>query len=75
MYNNAQQHINLYGEDVEVDFRGYEVTVENFVRVLTGRQHSATPRNKRLLSSHDSNVLVYLTGPSSQQRPDCPKSR
>lgn len=25
VYNNAQQHINLYGEDVEVDFRGYEV--------------------------------------------------
>lgn len=36
--------------------------MENFVRVLTGRVHPATPRSKRLLSDHQSNVLVYLTG-------------
>lgn len=26
----------MYGSNVEVDYRGYEVTVENFMRVLTG---------------------------------------
>lgn len=26
-----------YGEDIEVDYRGPEVTVENFIRVLTGK--------------------------------------
>jgi hypothetical protein len=26
----------VYGDDVEVDYRGYEVTVENLIRVLTG---------------------------------------
>ena len=26
MFNNANQHINVYGDDVEVDYRGYEVT-------------------------------------------------
>lgn len=25
VFNNAHQHINVYGEDVEVDYRGYEV--------------------------------------------------
>ena len=25
VYNNAHQHINVYGDDVEVDYRGYEV--------------------------------------------------
>ena len=34
----------LVGEDVEVDYRGYEVTVENFVRLLTGRLPANTPR-------------------------------
>ncbi len=63
MYNNAQQHINLYGEDVEVDYRGYEVTVESFIRVMTGRLPMATPRSKRLLSDHRSNIMIYLTGP------------
>ncbi|VDP03411.1 unnamed protein product, partial [Heligmosomoides polygyrus] len=53
---------NLYGIDVEVDYRGEEVTVENFIRLLTGRHHPATPRSKRLLTDHQSNVLIYLTG-------------
>lgn len=25
VFNNAHQHINVYGDDVEVDYRGYEV--------------------------------------------------
>ncbi|XP_041370225.1 GPI-anchor transamidase-like [Gigantopelta aegis] len=62
VFNNANQHINVYGDDVEVDYRGYEVTVENFIRVLTGRLPASTPRSKRLLTDERSNVLVYMTG-------------
>jgi hypothetical protein len=36
VFNNANHRLELYGDDVEVDYRGYEVTVENFLRVLTG---------------------------------------
>merc|ERR1712026_568455 len=50
VYNNAHQHINVYGDDVEVDYRGYEVTVENFIRVLTGRHDPSVPRSKRLVT-------------------------
>jgi len=46
----------------QVDYRGYEVTVENFIRVLTGRLSSSTPRSKRLLSDNRSNILIYMTG-------------
>ncbi|XP_064616910.1 GPI-anchor transamidase-like [Liolophura sinensis] len=62
VFNNANQHINVYGNDVEVDYRGYEVTVENFIRVLTGRLPPSTPRSKRLLSDERSNILIYMTG-------------
>jgi len=62
VFNNANQHINVYGDDVEVDYRGYEVTVENFVRLLTGRLPETTPRSKRLLTDADSNLLIYMTG-------------
>ncbi|GFG39388.1 hypothetical protein Cfor_08337 [Coptotermes formosanus] len=62
VFNNANQHINVYGDDVEVDYRGYEVTVENFVRLLTGRLPPGTPRSKQLLTDEGSNVVVYLTG-------------
>ena len=44
VFNNANQNINVYGDDVEVDYRGYEVPVENLVRLLTGRLLAATPR-------------------------------
>ncbi|KRX99191.1 GPI-anchor transamidase, partial [Trichinella pseudospiralis] len=41
----------------EVDYRGYEVTVENFIRILIGRVPTATSRSKRLLSDYQSNVM------------------
>jgi len=62
VFNNANQNINVYGDDVEVDYRGYEVTVENLVRLLTGRLPPTTPRSKRLLTDEGSNLLVYMTG-------------
>ena len=39
-----------------------QVTVENLIRVLTGRLPPSTPRSKRLLSDDRSNILVYMTG-------------
>jgi len=36
VYANAGRRLDLYGDNIEVDYRGYEVTVENFIRVLTG---------------------------------------
>jgi len=62
VFNNRNQHINVYGDDIEVDYRGYEVTVESFIRLLTGRVHDAVPRSKRLLSDETSNIFIYLTG-------------
>ena len=62
-YNNFQnENIDVYGDDVEVDYRGYEVTVENFVRLLTGRLPENTPKSKRLLTDAGSNILIYMTG-------------
>eukprot|EP00877_Chromochloris_zofingiensis_P009199 jgi/Chrzof1/4532/Cz14g17080.t1 len=37
VFNNDNHNLNVYGTNVEVDYRGYEVTVENFIRVLTGQ--------------------------------------
>lgn len=36
VYANKGRHLDLYGDNIEVDYRGNEVTVENFIRVLTG---------------------------------------
>ncbi|KAJ3306418.1 glycosylphosphatidylinositol anchor biosynthesis, partial [Gonapodya sp. JEL0774] len=62
VYNTHERKLDLYGENIEVDYRGYEVTVENFIRLMTGRHDPSVPRSKRLLTDDRSNVLVYMTG-------------
>ncbi|KAG6852661.1 hypothetical protein C0991_010115 [Blastosporella zonata] len=62
VYADRGRHIELYGDNIEVDYRGYEVTVENLIRVLTGRMDPSVPRSKRLLTDDRSNVFVYMTG-------------
>ena len=62
VYANPGRELDLYGENIEVDYRGYEVTVENFLRVLTGRHPPSLPRSKRLLSDENSNIFIYMTG-------------
>jgi glycosylphosphatidylinositol transamidase (GPIT) subunit GPI8 len=36
VYADSGRRLDLYGENIEVDYHGYEVTVENLIRVLTG---------------------------------------
>lgn len=62
VYSNADRAVDLYGDNIEVDYRGYEVTVQNFIRLLTDRVGDEMPRSKRLLTDDRSNILVYMTG-------------
>ncbi|OCF54449.1 phosphatidylinositol glycan, class K [Kwoniella mangroviensis CBS 10435] len=62
VYANKGRQMDLYGEGIEVDYRGYEVTVESFLRLLTGKHDPSIPRSKRLLSDASSNVFIYMTG-------------
>ncbi|KAH9847725.1 peptidase C13 family-domain-containing protein [Lenzites betulinus] len=62
VYSSSAKTLDLYGDNIEVDYRGYEVTVENFLRVLTGRVEPSVPRSKRLLTDDRSNVFIYMTG-------------
>ncbi|KAI0295732.1 peptidase C13 family-domain-containing protein [Russula brevipes] len=62
VFANRGHALDLYGENIEVDYRGYEVTVQNFLRLLTGRVEPSMPRSKRLLTDDRSNIFVYMTG-------------
>ncbi|CAH0015620.1 unnamed protein product [Clonostachys rhizophaga] len=62
VYSNSNRAMDLYGDNIEVDYRGYEVTVENFIRLLTDRVGDEMPRSKRLLTDDKSNILIYMTG-------------
>jgi len=67
IFNEGSSNNNLYGEHVEVDYRGDEVSVENFLRLLTGRHPPSTPRNKRLLTDPSSHVFIFITGHSGEE--------
>lgn len=67
VFNDHRRMLNLYGEDVEVDYRGDEVSVDNFIRLITGRHPASTPRNKRLLTDSMSNIFLFITGHSGDE--------
>ena len=60
--NNNQQ--SLYdGQDIEIDYRGEDVTVENLARVLSGRSPLAS--SMPVIPAHSAsqvNLFLYLTG-------------
>lgn len=62
MFNNKNKQIELYGDSIEVDYRGREVTVENFLRVLLGRHAPGTPASKRLDTDAGSNIFIFMSG-------------
>ncbi|KAJ7122994.1 hypothetical protein C8R44DRAFT_876186 [Mycena epipterygia] len=60
VYANPGRELDPYGDNIEVDYRGYEVTVDNFIRVLTDEMEPSVPRSKRLLTDARSNIFVYM---------------
>ncbi|SPC64481.1 probable GPI8 - GPI-anchor transamidase [Ustilago sp. UG-2017b] len=62
VWASTANRLDLYGHNIEVDYRGYEVSVENLIRLLTGRLPPTTPKSKRLNSDARSNVFLYMTG-------------
>ncbi|CAM9483797.1 unnamed protein product [Pylaiella littoralis] len=67
VYNSKDHELNLYEGDVEVDYRGEEVSVESFLRLLTGRTLPGTPPSKTLATDEHSNVLIYMNGHGGDQ--------
>jgi hypothetical protein len=47
IYANADRKLDLYGDDIEVDYRGYEVSVESFMRLMIGKLHCLLPCRPR----------------------------
>jgi phosphatidylinositol glycan class K len=63
VFNHQDHARNLYDADnIEVDYRGEEVSPSSFLGILTGRHAPDTPLSKRLMSDDKSNVFVYMSG-------------
>ena len=55
VFANRGHALDLYGENIEVDYRGYEVTVQNFLRLLTGMLSALVVSRFLTLSDRDEN--------------------
>ncbi|KAI9908940.1 hypothetical protein PsorP6_014704 [Peronosclerospora sorghi] len=53
--------LSRYGKNVEVDYRGSEVSVANFIAVLNGRHEPGTPVSKKLDTDENSNIFVRVS--------------
>jgi glycosylphosphatidylinositol transamidase (GPIT) subunit GPI8 len=63
VFNNADRALDLYGDNIEVDYRGYEVTVENFIRLLTGMQSRCNAYCRTGVPGH-TEVKTFVDGRS-----------
>ena len=62
IFHNESHSLNLYDDSFEVDYKGADVSVESFIRLLIGRHESYEHTSKRLLSDSNSNIFIYITG-------------
>lgn len=54
---------DLYkADEIEIDYRGHDVTVENLARVLSGRSGASNPLPVLPADTSEANIFVYLTG-------------
>ncbi len=69
--NSNDNNSNSQDQQVQVDYSGKDVTVENFFRVLVGRHDKYTPKHQQIIiptSAASSNIqtrtnlLIYVTG-------------
>jgi phosphatidylinositol glycan class K len=60
--DDAYGHGHGHGQGLEIDYQGEDVSVEAFLRVLTGNHHLTTPPSQRLRSDSNSKVLLVLSG-------------
>ncbi|KAL7069380.1 peptidase C13 family protein [Cryptosporidium serpentis] len=66
LYNSLKQISNNMNY-IEVDYKGQQVNVENFLRVLLNKHERHTPKHKRLLTDFNSNIFMFLTGHGGEE--------
>lgn len=62
VFNHYNHNLNVYPEHVEVDYRGSEVTVDNFLRLLTSK--SPRPPSRTMADDDDGNGAYCCRSPA-----------
>jgi phosphatidylinositol glycan class K len=59
---NGQSKVDHYASNLQIDYRGAEVTPDLIMQVLTDRLPKETPAHKRLRSGSTDKVLLFMNG-------------
>lgn len=52
----------MYCEDIEVDYKGEDLTYETILNLVRGRYERHFPASKRLQSNERQRVFIYMNG-------------
>lgn len=62
LFNTLEHDYNWYCDDVEIDYRGQDLTFEAILNLFRGRYDPDFPENKKLKTNEDSKIFIYFNG-------------
>eukprot|EP00347_Sterkiella_histriomuscorum_P003366 403364570 len=62
IYFEADHKENFYCDDVEVDYKGDDLTYETILNILRGRYSNYFPNSKRLNANEKTKIFIYMNG-------------
>ena len=62
LYVDPNHEINLYCEDVEVDYKETDISDESILNMLRGRYENNFPESKKLKTNSESKIFIYFNG-------------
>ena len=62
VYFETDHGINFCEEDVEIDYKGDDLTYETVLNLIRGRFDNYYPMNKRIRSNEKTKIFIYLNG-------------
>jgi glycosylphosphatidylinositol transamidase (GPIT) subunit GPI8 len=62
VYLKTDHSVNLYCNDIEIDYKSDDLTYEAILNLFRGRYDPNFPESKKLKTNSESKVFIYFNG-------------
>ena len=62
IYNNEAHDFNWLCDDIEIDYKGEDLTEDSILNLLRGRYADYFPSSKKLITNSESRIFLYFNG-------------
>ena len=62
LYVTQSHDKSVYCEDIEVDYKGEDVSYESILNMMRGRYDENFPESKKLKTNSESKIFIYFNG-------------